>query len=106
MPKGELEALTGGSNLCWIVRKWLEAWVDSYILVGDSTISLYWVSSEHKKLSLFHRNRVLQILRGTSLDCLFHVKSESNPSDLGTRPNKVTIQQVSPGSRWISGENG
>ena len=72
--------------------------------MGDSTISLFWVSSEHKKLSLFPRNRVLQILRGTSLDCLFHVKSESNPSDLGTRPNKVTIQQVSPGSRWISGE--
>ena len=104
VPKGELEALTGGSNLCWIVRKWLAEWVDSYIVTGDSTISLFWVSSQHKRLSLFHRNRVLQILRGTSLDCLFHVKSEHNPSDLGTRPNKVTVQQVSPGSRWISGE--
>ena len=41
IPKSELEALTGGSNLCWLVRKWLVDWVESYILVGDSTISLY-----------------------------------------------------------------
>ena len=105
VPKGELEALTGGSNLCWLVRKWLADWVDSFIVVGDSTISLFWVSSEHKKLSLFHRNRVLQILRGTPLDALYHVKTNFNPSDLGTRPSKVTVEHVSPASKWISGED-
>ena len=104
IPKSELEALTGGSNLCWLVRDWLSDWVDSYILVGDSTISLYWVSSEHKRLGLFHRNRVLQILRGTSLENLFHVKTEHNPSDLGTRPKKVTLEDVQPDSKWICGE--
>ena len=104
IPKSELEALTGGSNLCWIVRDWLADWVDSYILVGDSTISLFWVSSEHKRLSLFHRNRVLQILRGSSLANLFHVKTDYNPSDLGTRPKKVTLEQVNPASKWICGE--
>ena len=88
VPKGELEALTGGSNLCWLVREWLKDWVDSYVLTGDSTISLFWVSSEHKKLSLFHRNRVLQILRSTSLENMFHVKTNQNPSDLGTRPSR------------------
>ena len=103
VPKGELEALTGGSNLCWLVREWLKDWVESYIVTGDSTISLFWVSSEHKKLSLFHRNRVLQILRGSSLDCLYHVKTDQNPSDLGTRPSKVSISDVSPGSKWICG---
>ena len=104
IPKNELEALTGGSNLCWLVRDWLADWVDSYILVGDSTISLFWVSSEHKRLSLFVRNRVLQIRRGTSLENLFHVKTDCNPSDLGTRPKKVTIDQVYPDSKWICGE--
>ena len=104
IPKGELEALTGGSNLCWLVRVWLGDWVHSYIVVGDSTISLFWVSSEHKKLSLFHRNRVLQILRGTSLDNLYHVKTDYNPSDLGTRPSKVKLDDVLPGSKWICGE--
>ena len=104
VPKGELEALTGGSNLCWLVRKWLADWVESYIVVGDSTISLFWVSSEHKKLSLYHRNRVLQILRGTALENLFHVQTAYNPSDLGTRPRKVTLDQVQPDSKWICGE--
>ena len=104
IPKDELEALTGGSNLCWLVRKWLDDWVESYIVVGDSTISLFWVSSEHKKLTLFVRNRVLQILRGSSLDNMYHVKTEYNPSDLGTRPNKVKLDQVTPDSKWICGE--
>ena len=104
IPKGELEALTGGSNLCWLVRVWLGDWIDSYILVGDSTIALFWVSSEHKKLSLFHRNRVLQILRGASLENMYHVKTDFNPSDLGTRPSKVTLEDIQPGSKWICGE--
>ena len=86
-----------------LVRDWLASWVESFILVGDSTISLYWVSSVHKKLSLYHRNRVLQILRGTSLDKMFHIKTEHNPSDLGTRPRKVSIDQVLPNSSWFCG---
>ena len=34
IPKNELESLTGGSNLSWIVRKALSDWVESSILVG------------------------------------------------------------------------
>ena len=105
IPKNELESLTGGSNLSWIVRKALGDWVDSSILVGDSLIALCWVIGEHKRLSMFHRNRVIQIRRGTDLDQLYHVTSSQNPADLGTRPSKVTLDDVGPNSKWEHGED-
>ena len=105
IPKNELEALTGGSNLSWIVRKALSDWVDSSVLVGDSLIAMCWVISEHKRLSMYHRNRVIQIRRGTDLDSLYHVTSSQNPADIGTRPSKVTLEDVGPNSKWENGED-
>ena len=67
IPKGELQSLTNASNMCWLIRKLLTEWVDSYILCGDSVIALCWVSSEKRSLSMFHRNRVIQIRRGSKL---------------------------------------
>ena len=78
-----------GSNLSWIVRQALEKWVSSYILVGDSTIAQRWVCNDEKKLSLYHRNRAVQVRRGTELDKLYHVASKFNPSDLCTKPSAV-----------------
>ena len=103
IPKNELDALTMGSNLGWIVRQALEDWISSYILIGDSMISLCWVSSEKKRLSLFHRNRCNQIRRGSDMECIFHVVSECNPSDLGTRPGAVQACDVGPNSKWEKG---
>ena len=103
IPKTELDALTMGSNLGWIVRQALEKWVTSYIMIGDSRIALCWVTSEKKRLSLFHRNRCIQIRRGTDLQEIFHVSSSSNPADLGTRPETVKDSDVGPNSRWEKG---
>ena len=103
IPKNELDALTMGSNLCWIVRQALEKWVSSFILIGDSTISLCWTTSERKRLSLFHRNRCAQIRRGTELEALYHVVTDQNPADLGTRPSAVQDSDVGPNSRWEVG---
>ena len=52
---------------------------------------------------MFHRNRVVQIRRGTALDELYHVKTSENPSDIGTRPEKVSISDVGPDSMWENG---
>ena len=79
IPKNELDALTMGSNLGWILRQTLEKWIESYIVISDSTIALCWVSSEKKRLSLFHRNRCVQVKRGTNVDFLYHVATEFNP---------------------------
>ena len=103
IPKEELESLTMCSNLGWIVRQMLEKWVKDYIVISDSTISLCWVISEKKKLSLFHRNRVVQTRRGTDLEKLYHCRSEYNPCDLGTRTDKVTVSDVGPNSTWELG---
>ena len=45
----------------------------------------------------------MQDWRGTDLDRIFHVISEQNPSDLGTRPDLVTENDVGPNSRWEVG---
>ena len=104
IPKGELEALCAGSNLMWVVRKALEEYVDENILVGDSTIAICWASNDKRRLSLFHRNRVIQIRRGTPIEQIFHCESAANPSDVGTRPDKYKEEDVGPSSVWELGK--
>ena len=105
IPKKELNALCGASNMCWIVRNALADWVDSDIVFGDSKIALCWTISENRRLGIFHRSRVLQIKRGTQLDKLMYVRSEQNPCDIGTRPEKVTLESVGPDSTWEIGKD-
>ena len=100
IPKEELEAATIGSNLLWVVRKALEGMVVDYSLCSDSVISICWITSENKKLSLYHRNRVVQVRFHTDLDKIYHVKTDHNPSDVGTCPSKVKDEDVGPGSIW------
>ena len=104
IPKDELEAICAGSNMAWVVRSALQEWVESSIIFSDSTIALCWLTSEKLKLSLFHRNRVLQIRRGTNLEDVFHVRTEFNPADCGTRPDKVQLSDIGPESRWENGD--
>ena len=53
---------------------------------------------------MFHRNRVIQIRRGSELDRLYHVITEENLADLGTRPEKVRLTDVGPDSEWENGK--
>ena len=69
----------------------MESWVESSILIGDSSIAMSWVTSTEKRLSLFHRSRCAQIRRGTNLDNLYHCATDFNPADLGTRPYLVPL---------------
>ena len=104
IPKDELESLCAGSNMAWVVKSALQDWVEQSILFSDSTIALCWLTSEKLRLSLYHRNRVIQIRRGTSLEEVYHVKTEFNPADCGTRPEKVKPTDVGPDSRWEVGD--
>ena len=103
IPKEELEAATIGSNLLWVVRKALEGMVVDYSLFSDSMISLCWITSENKRLSLYHRNRVVQIRFHTDIDKLFHLRTDFNPADIGTRPEKVRVGDIGPESVWEKG---
>ena len=103
IPKNELEGLSMTSNLTWILRQSLENWISDYIVLNDSMISLCWTKSDKKRLSLFHRNRTVQIRRGIDLNNLYHVVSEANPADIGTRPYLVKESDVGPQSKWELG---
>ena len=35
---------------------------------------------------------------------LYHVEGLSNPTDVGTRPNEITVDSVKPGSVWLKGK--
>ena len=104
IPKNELQGLTAGSNLQWVVKQSLSDWVVSSILVGDSEVALCWVTAENKPLAMFQRNRAIQVRRSMELTDIYHVKTECNPSDVGTRPDKVKVSDVGPGSRWEEGD--
>ena len=104
IPRNELQGLTGGSNLSCIVRKALHDWVETSIVAGDSEIALHWNISDTRKLGIWHRNRVIQIRRGTELHNLYHVGTEHNVADVGTRAEKVSIEDVGPNSRYENGD--
>ena len=104
IPKHELQALTGGANLQCVVKKALGDWVTSSIVAGDSVIALCWATTENKPMAIYHRNRALQIRSSMNLENLYHVRTDCNPSDVGTRPSKVTLKDIGPDSRWERGD--
>ena len=104
IPRNELQALLCGSNLSWIVRKSLPDWIESHVIAGDSSIALHWTISDTRKLGEWHRNRVIQIRRGTDLDNLYYVGTEDNVADIGTRADRVSIADVGPDSRYETGD--
>ena len=54
-------------------------------------------------MGTFHRNRVIQIRRSVNINNLYHVRTKHQPCDLGTRPEKVRVEDVSPDSPWFNG---
>ena len=103
LPQEELESMTIGSNLLSICRRALEGWIEDYSMFSDSVIAICWTTTEDKRLSLFHRNRVLQIRMHTDIEKIYHVRTDFNPADIGTRPSKVRDDDVGPQSIWETG---
>ena len=104
IPRNELAGNSGGSNLACIVRKGLSDWVDSSIQASDSEIALHWIVSDSRRLGMWHRNRVIQVRRNMDFKDLFYVSTESNVADVGTRAEKVSVQDVGPESRYENGD--
>ena len=65
----------------------------------DSVTVLQWLQSADKK-NVFVANRAADILENSTIDEWKHVKSEINPSDIGTRGS--TIEKLTE-SDWLSG---
>ena len=82
----------------------LNDWIECVVAAGDSEIALAWTIYEKCKLNVFHRMRVSNIRNKLKMENLFHVDGKENISDLGTRPDLLTVEQLSPGSEWLSGK--
>ena len=103
IPRAEMEALVAGSNMLWLLRQILSKWVESYVLAGDAQIALFWVLSEKNRLGLWHRTRSVQIRRGTPLEHIYHVSTSANIADIPTRPDRLSLADIGPGSEWENG---
>ena len=101
VPKGELRAAVMGASLAHAVRADLRSQVEDVIFVTDSTIVLFWLTHDARPLQTAVRNAVLEIRRFSRVEQWFHVASEDNVADMGTRP--VELDEVGPESDWVNG---
>ena len=106
LPDTELHGMVTGSNVQIIVVNGLGDWVEELASFCNSEITLSWMCYEQVKLITFVRNRVTAMRSTIGLDTLYHVDGKFNPADVGTRPDKITIDSVSQvlfGSRYTLG---
>ena len=104
LPRAELLAATLNAHVVEIVRRALKRHnIVKVIYVLDSEISLHWIASQTKPLKPWIRNRVLEILRFTTVAAWFHLKSEDNPVDLPTRKG-AKLSDVDKTSEWVNGK--
>ena len=101
VPKGELRAAVMGASLAYAVQTDLGSQIEDVIFVTDSTIVLFWLTHDARPLQTAVRNAVLEIRRLSLVEQWFHVASEDNVADMGTRP--VELEEVGPESDWING---
>ena len=103
LPKAELFGATLNTHSTEMVKRALNRFKQTCIYVLDSEIALHWLASETKRLKPWTRNRVIEISRFSAINQWFHIESDLNPADLGTRKG-VTIEEVDINSKWINGK--
>ena len=101
VPNQELDSLHTGAIILQKCKLSLPD-VSRACLVGDSSVACHWVMKDTLQLATFQRHRVANILRLIDVDNIFHVRSELNPSDVGTK-NIEPIESILPGSFFNTG---
>ena len=105
LPRAELFAATLNTHVTEAVKRALKRMnITNVTYVLDSEIALHWIASKTKPLKPWVRNRVIEISRFTEVKQWFHVESELNPSDVGTRKG-AKIDDIRQGSEWINGKS-
>ena len=109
IPRAELKACVIGVCITEVVKKALGSLVKSNIFVTDSVVALTWINTDQRPLQVGVRNAVIQIRRFSSPSQWFHVSSNDNPADIGTRgPRVADIMADSvwqKGYNWMAGES-
>ena len=102
IPDMELHGLATGTHVRTIIENVLVDWIKESASFCDSKIALSWTCYERVKLTTFVRNRVTAIRSKINLN-MYHANGKFNSTDVGTRPDKITIDSVRPGSIWLKG---
>ena len=102
IPRGELRACLMSSSLSFCVRQLSGQRLRDCIYVTDSAICLYWIQSDERPLQTAVRNGVIEIRRLSDLNAWYHVRSEDNVADIGTRTD-VEVD-YKPEGEWFSGK--
>ena len=102
LPQKELQGLSSGADMLTVILNAIgEQWIEEVLVGTDSEISLCWVAYESVKLQVFNRNRVVNITRKINFKKLFHVKGKENCSDIRTRTDKVSSEDMKANSDWL-----
>ena len=102
IPRGELKSAVLGTVLGHIVKRNSLEHFKNITYVTDSTICLFWINQDYRPLQVAVRNSVIEIRRFSLPEQWFHVESENNIADLGTRTAEV--DQIMADSEWQKGK--
>ena len=102
IPRAELKAAVMGAVLTHTAKSNFGDQLDSNFLVTDSTIVLYWINQDQRPLHVAIRNGVIEIRRFSFPSQWFHIDTDLNIADLGTRT--ASVADITRGSEWQSGK--
>ena len=101
VPRAELRAAVMGATIGNLVLINLKDQIKSMIFVSDSTIVLHWMKQDTRPLQTAVRNGIIEIRRLSDVSQWFHIASENNVADIGTR--FLDLSEVGPDSDWVRG---
>ena len=102
IPRAELAAALLNATTGFVVERSLKDLFAGRVKITDSQVALHWISCVRGVLKLWVRNRVVEILRLSSREEWYYVRSKDNIADLGSRKGAKVID-IGPESHWMKG---
>ena len=102
IPRGELKAAVAGCILGHVIKANFGDYFQDILYVTDSTIILHWISQDERPMQVGVRNSVIEIRRFSLKTSWFHIETELNIADLGTRG--ATVEDIHEKSEWQNGK--
>ena len=103
VPKAEIRAAVMGATLGHTAKFNLETQYEGALYCSDSSIALYWIGEDQRALQTYVRNCVIEIRRFSDTQQWFHIASENNIADLGTRTAEV--DDITLATDWQEGKD-
>jgi hypothetical protein len=102
IPKAELKAAVAGAVSASVVKRNLGDKFSGAFFCTDSTVALYWISQDDRPLQVGVRNAVCEIRRFSEPSDWFHITTDKNVADLGTR--RAQVNDLHLGTHWQIGQ--